>query len=142
MPFPGARWWKVDFHSHSPASFDFGGLEGVPTQSVATYEEWLLAYMKAGIDAVVIADHNTHEGIDLARAALVTLAESGNRDFRKLVLFPGVELTVDGGFHLLGVFDPSVASDVVTASFIGRSIRENGAQVTARPNSRFKRLLN
>ncbi len=23
-PYPGARWWKFDFHTHTPASMDYG----------------------------------------------------------------------------------------------------------------------
>ena len=23
-PYPGSRWWKFDFHTHTPASADYG----------------------------------------------------------------------------------------------------------------------
>lgn len=104
-PHPGARWWKVDFHAHSPASFDFGADEGKPATAPTSFRDWLLAYMRSDVDALVIADHNTHEGIDSARAELSSLRDENPEGFREIVLFSGVEFTVDGGYHLLGVFD-------------------------------------
>jgi predicted metal-dependent phosphoesterase TrpH len=43
----GAKWWKFDFHTHTPASMDYREKELSP-------REWLLACMKAGIDCVAI----------------------------------------------------------------------------------------
>lgn len=112
-PYPGARWWKVDFHAHSPASFDFGAEEGKRATKSTSYRDWLLAYMRSGVDALVIADHNTHDGIDKARAELSSLREENPDGFREIVLLSGVEFTVDGGYHLLGVFDVDTDSEVV-----------------------------
>lgn len=112
-PHPGARWWKVDFHAHSPASFDFGAEEGKSAATSTSYRDWLLAYMRSGVDALVIADHNTHEGIDKARAELSSLRDESPDGFREIVLLSGVEFTVDGGYHLLGVFDVDTQSEVV-----------------------------
>lgn len=110
-PHPGARWWKVDFHAHSPASFDFGAEEGKPATAPTSFRDWLLAYMRGGVDALVIADHNSHEGIDSARAELSSLRDESPEGFREIVLLSGVEFTVDGGYHLLGVFDVDTPSE-------------------------------
>ncbi|EPR75465.1 ATPase involved in DNA repair [Leifsonia rubra CMS 76R] len=110
---PGARWWKVDFHAHSPASFDFGAEEGKRAVAPPTYRSWLLAYMDSGIDALVITDHNTHEGIDKAREELAALREENAEGYRELFLFSGIEFTVDGGYHLLGVFDVDTPSEEI-----------------------------
>lgn len=110
---PGSRWWKVDFHSHSPSSFDFGADEGADSQVDVDVCDWLVVYMEAGVDALVITDHNTHEGIDIARAALDLLRSAADPRFRELVIFPGVELTTPDGYHLLAVFDQDSSSEVV-----------------------------
>lgn len=110
---PGARWWKVDFHAHSPASFDFGAAEGKRATAPTSYRDWLLTYMKNGVDVVVVTDHNSHEGIDQAVRELTRLREEQNEDFRELTVIAGVELTVDGGYHLLAVFDADTPSDHV-----------------------------
>jgi len=69
--------------------------------------------MKSGVDALVIADHNAHEGIDKARQALLQIRKDNPEEFREIELFAGVELTVDGGYHLLGVFDVDTSSEVI-----------------------------
>jgi len=77
------------------------------------FRDWLLAYMRAGIDGIVVTDHNTHEGIDRARTVRDELREEGNPDYRELAIFAGVEITVDGGFHLIGMFDVDTPAEVV-----------------------------
>lgn len=115
-PFPGSRWWKFDFHTHTPASTDTPwarpGLELTP-------EAWLLRYMAAGIDCVAVTDHNSGAWIDPLKAAYEQMkaqAEAGSpsEGFRSLVLFPGVEISVNGGFHLLAIFDPSATTRTIT----------------------------
>jgi ABC-type cobalamin/Fe3+-siderophores transport system ATPase subunit len=111
IDFPGARWWKFDFHTHTPASLgDF--LLGVPQQERAdiTPETWLLKYMQAGIDCVAITDHNTGEWIDRLKQANRSLAERRPEGYRDLCVFPGVEISANGGVHLLAVLDPEDGS--------------------------------
>lgn len=111
---PGARWWQVDVHAHSPASRDYGGAEGHDTEGdKPSFREWVKAYVEAGVDGAVISDHNTHEGIEPARRALAEL-QSEDPSFPKLVLFPGVELTVAGGVHVLGIFDPETPAEIIS----------------------------
>ena len=103
--YPGARWWKFDFHTHTPASDDYG--KG-PTQAFlkrTAPKDWLLGFMRAGVDCVAVTDHNSGEWIEKLQAALVELEQELRADFRPLYLFPGVELSVNGGFHLLVIFD-------------------------------------
>ena len=60
--FAGARWWKFDFHTHTPASnADFNNRDEI------TPESWLKAFMKKEIDCVAITDHNSGEWIDALR---------------------------------------------------------------------------
>jgi len=101
----GARWWKFDFHTHTPASADYGkGLKQVEYRNRSA-KEWLLDYMRSGIDCVGITDHNTGEWIDRLKTGLVELKSEGHPDFRPLYLFPGMEISVHGGVHLLAIFD-------------------------------------
>ena len=105
-PFAGARWWKFDFHTHTPASLDtpWSGIENEKER--LSPEQWLLRFMKARIDCVAVTDHNTADWIDSLKNAYSRLASERPAGFRPLCLFPGVELSVNGGFHLLAVFDP------------------------------------
>ena len=109
----GARWWKVDLHAHTPSSFDFGAEEGSYAEGTVDVGDWLAVYMAAEIDAIVVTDHNTHAGIDIARNAVDVLRRTDDSRFRELVIFPGVELTTSDGYHLLAVFEHDVSSEVV-----------------------------
>ena len=69
-PYPGARWWKFDFHTHTPASKDTGAWQvAIGTPNELTPQTWLLKYMAAEIDCVAVTDHNTGEWIDRLKAA-------------------------------------------------------------------------
>lgn len=94
--FAGARWWKFDFHTHTPASTDFNNRDGV------TYESWLKAFMEKGIDCIAITDHNSGGWIDRLKQRLAELEE--NDWYRPLYLFPGVEISVQGNVHILAIF--------------------------------------
>jgi energy-coupling factor transporter ATP-binding protein EcfA2 len=119
-PYPGARWWKFDFHTHTPASKDTSAWQAaIATPSELTPQVWLLKYMAAGIDCVAVTDHNTGEWIDKLKAAYADMklkADAGipPAGFREINLFPGVEISVQGGFHLLAIFDPSATSQTIS----------------------------
>jgi hypothetical protein len=102
---PGARWWKFDFHTHTPASMDYGKGENQSSLKQLALSEWLLGFMRAEVDCLAVTDHNTGESFDRLRKELDDLESTQHPEFRPLHLFPGVELSVNGGFHLLAIFD-------------------------------------
>lgn len=107
-PYPGARWWSFDFHAHTPASYDTTHWQqAIGTDEAVTPERWLGQFMAAGIDCVAITDHNTGDWIDRLKAAYQRMEQDAAPGFRHLVLFPGVEISVQGGYHLLALFDPN-----------------------------------
>ena len=97
--FPGAKWWKCDFHAHTPASSDFKNTETTP-------ESWLREYMKRGIDCVAVTDHNCGAWIDKLKQVLARLGREKPEWYRPLYLFPGVEISANGGVHILAIFAP------------------------------------
>ena len=110
---PGARWWKFDFHTHTRASVDYGKGENQSSLKQLPLSEWLLGFMRAGVDCVAVTDHNTGESFDHLRKELDDLKSSNHPEFRPLHLFPGVELSVNVGFHLLAIFDTdATTSDI------------------------------
>ncbi|HET9502961.1 MAG TPA: AAA family ATPase [Hymenobacter sp.] len=106
----GSYWWKCDFHNHTPGSNDYG--RNPAEKASMTAREWLLGYMRAGIDCVGITDHNTGKWVDILKDELVKMEQEQPQeaDYRTLCLFPGVEISVQGGIHLLALFDPSKKS--------------------------------
>ena len=109
----GARWWKFDLHTHTPASYDYGNGPEHERLKQLTPRDWLLDYMRAEIDCVAITDHNTGAWIDQAKNELHLMEENHPQGFRPLYLFPGVEISVNGGIHLLAIFDcDATTSDI------------------------------
>ena len=104
----GSTWWKCDFHNHTPKSDDYGNAQ--VRKEDMTPREWVLTYMRAGIDCIGVTDHNTGEYIDVLKEEVEKLANEQplDADFRPIHIFPGVEISVVGGIHLLAIFDPSM----------------------------------
>lgn len=114
-PYPGARWWKFDFHTHTPASHDYGKGARQARLRQITPEDWLLRFMRAGVDCVAITDHNSGEWIDRLKEALRVMQASDAEGFRPLHLFPGVEVTANGGIHMLALFRPDKTGSDIAA---------------------------
>ena len=116
--FVGARWWRFDFHTRTPASPDYGKGPEPKTrkaQKERTPREWLLDFMRAEIDCVAITDRNTGDWVDKLKDAYSSLASTRPADFRPLFLFPGVEISVNGGIHLLAILDPAKGTSDVAS---------------------------
>ncbi len=114
-PYPGSRWWKFDFHTHTPASKDTQAWQNaIGTSDEVTPEKWLLKYMAAEIDCVAVTDHNSGAWIDKLKDAYAVMLRTPPDGFRELHIFPGVEISVQGGFHLLTIFGPESASRKVS----------------------------
>ena len=118
--FPGSRWWKFDFHTHTPASKDTAAWQqAINTPDEVTPEKWLRKYMAAGIDCVAVTDHNSGAWIDKLKAAYSEMknqaaAEQASEGFRELFLFPGVEISVNSGVHVLAIFDTDATTRTIT----------------------------
>jgi len=102
----GARWWSVDFHTHTPASEDYGKGPQQAELRGHTPREWLLDFMHAGIDCVAVTDHNTGAWIDRLKGTYAELERERPEGFRPLHLFPGAEITANGGVHVLAILGP------------------------------------
>ena len=96
LQYSGARWWKFDFHTHTPAS-DF-------SDKNITHESWLRAFMDEGIHCVAITDHNSGGWIDDLKKVLKDIKSKNPDWYKPLYLFPGVEISADGNVHILAIF--------------------------------------
>ena len=127
----GSRWWKFDFHAHTPASDDYGKGPNQIAFKERKPRDWLLDYMRAGIDCVAITDHNSGKWIDLVKEELARLEKDRPEGFRPIYVFPGVEISVYGGIHLLAIFGPEkktsdIGSLLTKVKFDGEKGSGNG----------------
>lgn len=95
--WPGSRWWRIDLHTHSPASYDFGTQAD---RANPDWPQWVKAVRDAGLDAAGITDHNTAAAIGNLKGVATELEDAP-------ALFPGVELTASDGVHLLLLMGPN-----------------------------------
>lgn len=108
----GAKWWKFDFHNHTPKSTDYG--RGDETEKSVSCQNWLLEYMRKEIDCIAVTDHNTGAWIDELKRVYVEMKENQVDGFRELYIFPGVEISIQGGVHLLAILDLNTSTEDVT----------------------------
>lgn len=113
----GTKWYKVDFHMHTNASSDYNDL-------TYSHRNWLLKCMEKELDCVVISDHNTGKNIDAINNEYNLMKNENLENFRELIIFPSIELTVNSGVHLLVIFPEYSTSSKIT-SFLG-TVRING----------------
>ena len=116
--YPGGRWWKFDFHTHTPASRDYGSGPKQEEFRRISPTDWLLSFMRAEIDCVAVTDHNSGDWIDRLKSTLRELDREQPENYRPLCIFPGVEITANGGIHVLALFGPDRES-VDVAKLLG-----------------------
>ena len=132
----GSRWWKCDLHTHTPASDDYGKGVDQAVLKGRTPHDWLLDHMGAGIDCVAVTDHNSGAWIDRLRHALVELDRDQPDGYHPLHLFPGVEISIQGGVHLLAILPSETLTSAIDTllgaiGFTGQ--KGSSGDVTNRP---------
>lgn len=116
-PMGVAKWWKIDFHTHTPESRCF------PNKSV-TAKDWINAALDSGLDCVVVTDHNSVGWIGTLRKAREEIIKENNK--RDLFIFPGVELCVGTSLtHILIVFDPKMETEDIEQFIIRCGLTKN-----------------
>lgn len=98
----GLHFYKLDLHVHTPASKCY-------LQKENTAEQIVQAALDKGLDGIAITDHNTAQSISDIQAA---------SQGKILTIFPGVEISLEAGYHLVAIFDPNTDQKHVE-SFLG-----------------------
>lgn len=92
-----AKWYKIDFHTHTPESTCFQDKSVTP-------EQWLRAAKNSGLNAVVVSDHNSVGWI-----SKIEEVKSHFED-KNFKVFYGIELCVSSDFtHFLIIFDDTMS---------------------------------
>ena len=103
-----AKWYKIDFHTHTPESKCF------PDKSI-TPAKWLEAAKNSGLNAVVVSDHNS--------VGFIEKIESIKHDYEeknKFKVFYGIEACISADFtHILIIFDDVMGVKAIEDAVIG-----------------------
>ncbi|MFC2016074.1 RNA-binding domain-containing protein [Chloroflexota bacterium] len=111
------QWYKMDLHLHTPASADW-------QEPGVSYLDLLHKAEMQGLDIVAFTDHNTVAGCAALQEEIEKLdllkqlgriqpdeqrtLDEFRRIGNKVLVLPGFEFTATLGFHVLGVFPPTV----------------------------------
>ncbi|MBI2887054.1 MAG: hypothetical protein HYY02_07585 [Chloroflexi bacterium] len=91
----------MDFHIHTPVSQCYEDNMSPELKLNTQPEDIVKAAIGAGLNAMVISDHNAVANIDPIRRVARELG---------LVIFPGIEITAQGG-HMLALFETDTPVD-------------------------------
>jgi ABC-type lipoprotein export system ATPase subunit len=95
----GARYRKVDLHVHTPASACF-------TDKSVRAKDIVQAALDSGMDAIAITDHNNAKWVDRVKQAAQGTT---------LTVFPGVEISVQPGVHVIALFPLEARGEHINA---------------------------
>ena len=117
----GAKFYKCDFQVHSPRDINFTGKQCITREERQEYaKRFIKACREKGIGAVAITDHHDlafypyikwaaeFEGLDPEKDSPLSIEE-------RLIVFPGMELTLDVPCQAIVVFDAFLEIDEILA---------------------------
>ncbi len=114
----GAHFYKCDFQVHSPRDLNWKGQGATTPEECQSYaEEFIAACRKQEIGSVAITDHHDMGFFPfIQRAAAAELDFQGNPlpEEQKVVIFPGMELTLGVPCQAIIIFDADFPVDLLS----------------------------
>lgn len=112
----GAHFYRCDFQVHTPRDRRWTGVTPTSSDDRHAYAKRLVAACRAeGVEAIAVTDHHDMTFIPfIRRAAAEETDEAGNLlpERRRLVVFPGMELTLGVPCQVLLIFDADFPDDM------------------------------
>jgi histidinol phosphatase-like PHP family hydrolase len=112
----GAYFFRCDLQVHTPRDLDWNGAKRTTPEDRQTYADQLVqACREQGIQGIAITDHHDMAFVPYVRRAA---AEETDKDGKalprdqRLVVFPGMELTLGVPCQALLVFDADFPDDL------------------------------
>lgn len=113
--YTGAIFRKCDFQVHTPRDDKFSGSECITDEERNAYsKKFISACRSKGIDAVAITDHHDLVFYNyIKKASQEETNEKGEliADSNRIIIFPGMELTLDVPCQALLIFDSTLDID-------------------------------
>ncbi len=124
----GAHFYKCDFQVHSPRDQNWSGDCPSTEEERQLYaKEFISACRKKSLDAVAITDHHDIEFLSyIKEAAKNEQDENGNSiaDDKKIIVFPGMELTLSVPCQAIIIFDADFPLGDLTELYTFFSIQQ------------------
>ena len=117
----GAHFFQCDFQVHTPRDKRWSGPDAVTDDERCAYAaELVAACRERGVQAIAITDHHCTAFIPFVRQAAAEETAQDGRELdtrQRLIIFPGMELTLGVPCQALIIFDadfPASSLDDVT----------------------------
>ncbi len=141
----GARYYRCDFQIHTPRDLQFVGEEYITEVERKGYaKKFIKACREKGVDAVAITDHHDLSFYPyIKQASFEEVNEEGTilEQDKQIVVFPGLELTLDVPCQALLLFDSNLdmTDELSTRIYTALSIQSQ-TDKTASKSIQHKRL--
>lgn len=127
----GAHFYRCDFQVHTPRDLRWTGPDATTDDERLTYGRKLVAACRErGVQAVAITDHHCMTFVPfIRRAAAEETAADGSilSEAQRLVVFPGMELTLGVPCQALVLFDADFPDDMFSLAMTALTITQNGS---------------
>lgn len=126
----GAHFYRCDFQVHTPRDLRWTGPDATTDEERLAYAHKLVAACRErGIQAIAITDHHCMTFVPfIQRAAAEETAVNGDilPEEQKLIVFPGMELTLGVPCQALLIFDATFPDDMFSLAMTALTITQNG----------------
>lgn len=111
----GAHFYRCDFQVHTPRDTNWQGSEAVTDTERQTFAQQIVAACRAkSLHAIAITDHHDFAMYEFVRAAAEAETQSGGTaypDDQRLIVFPGLELTLGVPCQAILILDADMPLD-------------------------------
>ena len=140
----GAHFYRCDLQVHSPRDANWFGADCVSDEKRKAYAERLIQACRAnGLQALAITDHHDMAFVEyVRRAAADESADDGTSlsDEDRIVVFPGMELTLGVPCQALLIFDADLPEDMFSLALAALAINPSAKDQAKTANT--ERLQN
>src|SRR5665213_1977208 len=129
MSDKGAHFFRCDLQVHSPRDINWAGDPCATEEQRRAYAESLVRECrKQGLQGISITDHHDLMFVEYVRKAAAEETDDQGKPLRadqKLVVFPGMELTLGVPCQALLLFDADFPSDLFALAMTALAITPN-----------------
>src|SRR5215467_6319949 len=122
----GAHFFRCDLQVHTPRDRNWTGADAVSDESRLAYARRLVqACRDRGLQGVAITDHHDMAFVEYVRRAAVEETDPEGKALAKeqrLVVFPGMELTLSVPCQALLIFDADFPADMFALAMTALAI--------------------
>ncbi|RAH96069.1 hypothetical protein DLJ53_33515 [Acuticoccus sediminis] len=132
MTDQGAHFYRCDFQVHTPRDLRWAGANAVTDDERLAYGRSLVqACRERGIQAIAVTDHHCMTFLPFIRSAATEETDAQGDELpegQRLIVFPGMELTLGVPCQALLLFDADFPDDMFSLAMTALSITQNSSE--------------